>query len=152
MFLKERHKIVKTDKVINVKGHYLNDETIRISVPLITLAIYVNPNLGFLAKHAILAVCIRENENCTISKGKNIIFFQFNLFRKFLLIYFLIDIKKYIFINCFLIIIASFLISQNFSIIKFLKFIIIYYNIFWLTTKLFRNKLLPLLTNEEIII
>lgn len=68
--LKERHKIVKTDKVVNVKGHYLSDETIRISVPLITLAIYVNPNLGFLAKHGILAVCIREQENCTISKGK----------------------------------------------------------------------------------
>lgn len=66
--LKERHKIVKTDKVVNVKGHYLSDETIRISVPLITLAIYVNPNLGFLAKHGILAVCIREQENCTISK------------------------------------------------------------------------------------
>lgn len=30
--LKEKHKIIKADKIINVKRHYLSDESITISV------------------------------------------------------------------------------------------------------------------------
>ena len=67
--LKERHRFIKTDKTLNVKGHLLSHETVRISIPAISVAIYMNPTLAFLAKPAILAVCVKQSENGTIFKG-----------------------------------------------------------------------------------
>ncbi|XP_033228265.1 dihydroxyacetone phosphate acyltransferase [Belonocnema kinseyi] len=80
--LKERHRIIKTDKIVNVKGHVLNDETIRMSVPAISIAIYMNPTLAFLAKPAILAVCVKPNGNGAIPKEK--VLEHYRLLRKVL--------------------------------------------------------------------
>ena len=68
--LKERHRFLKTDKILNVKGHLLSDDTMQFSVPAITIVIYMNPTLSFLAKPAMLSLCVKQNETNYIPKGE----------------------------------------------------------------------------------
>ncbi|XP_034952104.1 dihydroxyacetone phosphate acyltransferase [Chelonus insularis] len=52
------HRELKSTKTIRVKGHTLDERTIKITVPTINLGIYVNPLFAILTKPAIVVFSI----------------------------------------------------------------------------------------------
>lgn len=59
--LKQRHKGVKLQNQSNVKGHFLSERTMQVAVPVINIAIYINPTLAFLAEITFITATIEEN-------------------------------------------------------------------------------------------
>lgn len=59
--LQSTHRDIKTVKCHNVKGHNLDERTMRISVSVINLSIYVNPTMAVFTKSSIAAISITES-------------------------------------------------------------------------------------------
>ncbi|XP_046413908.1 dihydroxyacetone phosphate acyltransferase [Neodiprion fabricii] len=58
LMLMERHRESQASDPRKVKGHVLTEKTMRLAVPAINMATYVNPSMAFLAKPALVAVSI----------------------------------------------------------------------------------------------
>lgn len=73
--LKNRHVGVTQRK--SVKGHPLREETLKFSVPVINLMIYVNPVFAYLSRPAIAALCNNLPSKGELSIGFLFVFFRF---------------------------------------------------------------------------
>ncbi|XP_063972885.1 dihydroxyacetone phosphate acyltransferase [Diachasmimorpha longicaudata] len=59
--LHDNYRDVKSGKIRNVRGHDLDERTMKIAVPAINLGIYVNPIFAFFTKAAIAAVSVHTS-------------------------------------------------------------------------------------------
>ncbi|KAK0083595.1 hypothetical protein PV325_008532 [Microctonus aethiopoides] len=79
LILQAAHREIKSNKTIRVKGHTLDERTMRITVPAINIGIYVNPLFAIFTKPSIAVMSIHR-DGLTEEKAAD----QFTLLRKLL--------------------------------------------------------------------
>lgn len=84
LILQAAHREIKSNKTIRVKGHTLDERTMRITVPAINIGIYVNPLFAIFTKPSIAIMSIHrdgltEGKNEIMSEKKNGSILYFNI-------------------------------------------------------------------------